>query len=48
MVPALPEPVPEGTGYPWYIQAALVLFTILGIPALIALPFWLSGFLAHP
>lgn len=28
--------------------AAFVLFTILGIPALIALPFLLSGFIGKP
>ena len=29
-------------------HAALVLFTVLGIPALIALPFLLSGFIGRP
>ena len=29
-------------------DAAFVLFTVLGIPALIALPFLLSGFLGRP
>jgi hypothetical protein len=48
MVPARLEPGEEGKGYPWYVQAVLVLFTILSVPALIALPFWLSGFLVSP
>jgi hypothetical protein len=32
----------------WLLQAALVLFTIFSVPALIALPFWLAGFLYGP
>jgi hypothetical protein len=48
MVPAPSKPAAEGKDYPWYVEAVLVLLTILGVPALIALPFWLSGFLIHP
>lgn len=29
-------------------QSAMVLFTIFGIPLIIALPFWLAGFLGRP
>jgi|GEM_PF-1636824 len=48
MVPDLSKRLPEARDYPWYVQAALVLFTILSVPALIALPFGLGGFLIHP